>query len=117
MKSMNRIWVETEGMKENLFKRGFENVEVFPNPKFQIGNCYPKNAQKNKELKLVYFSQISREKGVEEIIKLIRLLNDKTEISYKLDFYGHIVLEIKDKFDKFINNSLNVNYCGIFDST
>lgn len=73
--------------------------------------------KKNKELKLVYFSQISREKGVEEIIKLVGLLNNKTEISYKLDFYGHIVPEVKDEFDKFINNSLNVNYCGIFDST
>ena len=117
MKRGNGIWVETEGMKENLLKRGFDNVEVFPNPKSQIGNCYPQNAKKNKELKLVYFSQISREKGVEEIIKLVGLLSNKTEISYKLDFYGHIVPEVKDKFDEFINNSLNVSYCGIFDST
>lgn len=46
MKSVNGVWVETEGMKENLLKSGFENVEIFPNPKSQIGNCYPQNAQK-----------------------------------------------------------------------
>ena len=32
MKSvLNGVWVETEGMKENLLKSGFENVEIFPN--------------------------------------------------------------------------------------
>ena len=75
-------------------KCGFEYVEIFPNPKSQLGICYPQNAHKNKELKLVYFSQISREKGVEEIILFVGLLNNKTEISYKLDFYGHIVPEV-----------------------
>lgn len=117
MKGVKGIWVETEGMKEHLLKRGFDNVEVFPNPKSQTGNCHPKNTQNNNELKIVFFSQISKEKGVEEIIKLVGLLNDTTKISFKLDFYGHIVPEIKEKFDEFISSSMNVFYCGVFNAT
>lgn len=116
MKQIKGIWVEAEGMRKKLHQRGFRNVEAFPNPKSEEGSCKPQIAEEKKELRLVFFSQISKEKGVESIIKLVELL-DKGKISYQLDFYGHIVPQFKDEFEKFIARSPKVNYCGVFDST
>ena len=116
MKQVKGIWVETEGMREKLNQRGFRNVEVFPNPKSEQGSCVPRIAEEKRELKLVFFSQISKEKGVELIIKLVELL-DENEILYQLDFYGHVVPQFKNEFEKFIARSQRVKYCGVFDST
>lgn len=116
MKQVKGIWVETEGMKESLYERGFKNVEIFPNPKSEKGSCLPQMVEREKELRLVFFSQISTEKGVEFIIKLVELL-DTEKVSYQLDFYGHIVPQIKTEFEQFISKSKKVKYVGIFDST
>lgn len=116
MKQVKEIWVETEGMRENLYKIGFRNVEVFPNPKSEQGSCKPQMAKEQEKLQLVFFSQISKEKGVDSIIRLVELL-DENKIQYQLDFYGHIVPQFKDEFEKFIDRSQRVKYCGVFDST
>ena len=117
LKKVNSLWVETEGMKKELMDQGFKNIEVFPNPKLEKGWCVPKKHDTNQPLHLLYFSQISEEKGVEDIIKMVGLLNKNGEIPYKLDFYGHIVSSFEDKFNQFIQNSNNVRYCGVFDAT
>ena len=116
VKQVKGIWVETKGMKEELRQRGFENIEIFPNPKSEEGSCKPVIVEEEKELRLLFFSQISKEKGVESIIKLVELL-DKEKVSYELDFYGHIIPQFKDEFEKFIARSRKVRYCGVFDST
>lgn len=117
LKKVKSLWVETEGMKKKLTKMGFANIEVFPNPKLGDGCCEPKLSNDNDPLRLVFFSQISKEKGVRDIIKLIELLDADKTICYEMDFYGHIVPEIKKEFDIFVQKSENVNYCGVFDST
>lgn len=117
LKKCKGVWVETEGMKQKLLERGFENVEFFPNPKSEVGYCIPREVGKKEPLSLVYFSQISREKGVGDIIELVDLLNKDGNIHYQLDFYGPIVSDFKEEFEDFIRNSKNTSYCGVFDST
>lgn len=116
VKQVKGIWVEAEGMREKLYQRGFRNIKIFPNPKSEENSCKPIIAEENKEIRLLFFSQISKEKGVESIIKLVELL-DKEKISYQLDFYGHIIPQFKEEFEKFIARSRKVRYCGVFDST
>lgn len=110
------IFVETEGMKTQLEQMGFGNVEIFPNPKPEKGACEPKKNE-TEPLKLVYFSQISEEKGIADIMQLSALLNHEPSLSYQLDFYGHIVPTIEEQFMNFIKTTENVSYQGIFDST
>ncbi|EEG51026.1 glycosyltransferase, group 1 family protein [Blautia hydrogenotrophica DSM 10507] len=114
---MKTHYVETEGMKAELEKMGFSNIEVFPNPKSETGSCPPQISKPNAPLRLVYFSQISKEKGVKDIIDLVSLLDRRKTVSYCLDFYGHIKDDIKTEFCEFIKESPYVRYCGIFDST
>lgn len=117
LKKFNGIWVETEGMKKELLKYGFNNIDVFPNPKSEKGHCDPCKINENEPLRLLYFSQISKEKGVKDIMKMVELLDEDEEISYQLDFYGHIVTEFKEEFEQFIKKSKKARYCGVFDST
>ena len=117
LKKADGIWVETEGMKLKLLERGFKNIKVFPNPKLEKGWCIPTTSNTNEPLRLLYFSQISEEKGVEDIIKLVELLDRDGNIPYQLDFYGHIVTDFEETFDEFIEKSKKVRYCGVFDST
>lgn len=117
LKKVKEIWVETDGMKIQLEEMGFSNIEIFPNPKSEKGYCRPRYSEARQPLHLVFFSQISKEKGVKDIIKLVRILNENKEISYELDFYGHIVFDMKEEFEKFVHQSHHVHYCGVFDAT
>lgn len=116
LKKVKGIWVETEGMKEKLTEMGFSNVSVFPNPKPEAGSCPPVPSAPGQPLRLVFFSQISREKGVDDIIQMVELLRER-DISYHIDFFGHVVPEIKERFHAFVAQNANVDYCGVFDST
>lgn len=103
--------VETEGMKKSLDKIGFNNVVVFPNPK-------PENTRFNYnsegKLKCVFFSKICKNKGVDYIISELGGLKEE---KLSIDFYGPIDTDIKDEFEKFIQNFDYANYRGIFDSS
>lgn len=76
------IWVETEGMKQKLVDMGYDNIEVFPNPKSEIGCCEPRVSKEKDPLRLLFFSQISKEKGVKDIIKLVHILDSSKNIKY-----------------------------------
>lgn len=115
LKKCKGLWVETEGMKQQFIEMGFRNCLIFPNPKSEKGKCSPQIRKVGEKLRLVYFSQISEEKGVDEILKTVQLLN-KSKISYKLDFYGHIVSDFNVVFQEFIRKNENVRYCGVFDT-
>lgn len=118
-RKLKGIWVETDGMKKNLVSNKFENVYIFPNPKSGRGCCSPQKVQEKDKLKVLYFSQISREKGVIDIFNTIDLLEEfygrKQEFTF--DFYGHIVENFKDEFSIFIEKHDCIKYHGVFDAT
>lgn len=113
---LNSIWVETDGMKSILNSAGLKNVKVFPNPKRIEKKIEPVISKENSEIKLVYFSQISKEKGAIDVFKCAKMLN-RSNIKYSLDFYGVIVDAFKEEFYELINKTANVEYRGVFDST
>lgn len=118
-KNLKGIWVETIGMKNNLEINNFNNIHIFPNPKSSVGSCQPNNSDSSKMLRVLYFSQISREKGVEDIFTTIELINNSfnRKNDFIFDFYGHIVDDFKTDFKNYIEKYNNVTYQGIFDST
>lgn len=70
-----------------------------------------------KRLNVCFFSQISCEKGVDEIINMNTLFSHQDKKCIHIDFYGHIVDDFKEKFEKFIDENNNVTYQGVFDAT
>jgi glycosyltransferase involved in cell wall biosynthesis len=109
------IYVETESMKKVLVSVGVVNVSVFPNCREKPDREIQKE-KNNTILKCLFFSLISKDKGVDNILEASRLL-DKKGITYSIDFYGHIDKELKQTFQNFIESNENLNYSGVLKST
>ena len=102
LKDFNYIYVETSMMKRSLEEQGFENISIMP-------NCKDLKILKEKELiyntekpyKLCTFSRVMQEKGIEDAIEVVKIINKNSkEIIYTLDIYGQIDENYKERFEK-----------------
>ena len=107
-----RVYVETNKIKEEYKKRNINNVEVINNFKILKKGIFKKT--NNKEIKLCIFSRILKEKGINESIDSVALANQKLGKNiFKLDIYGQIDSSYKDEFNYLLNNSPNyIKYKG-----
>lgn len=111
------IYVESDKIKRDLIKKGFNNVSVIPNCRKTPKNDYKKEfSLKDEHINLIFISNICKEKGVEYLIKVCKVLENKN-IKYNFDFYGEIYDNIKIQFEDFINSNNNVRYNGVFKSS
>lgn len=99
LKKYNGIWVETSSMKENLEKMGFSNVTVVRNFK----NLTPidideiEKCEEREIIKLCTFSRVVLEKGIEDAIEAVKLLNSKM-FKCELNIYGQIDQNYASRF-------------------
>lgn len=91
LKCLNGIFVETHCMKNALDTMGFENVSILPNCKqLRIVN-YEYDKSQQTSIKLCTFSRVMKEKGIEDAVNAVILLNKKSiDTYYTLDIYGQI---------------------------
>ena len=119
MLSIDEIYVETEYMKNELFDLGLYNIQVMNNFKdLNIVENKKQNHSNKLQLKICTFSRVSKEKGIEDAINVVRKVNtflDKQ--AYSLDIYGQIeekyideFLLLKTKFPPFIEYKGTVEY-------
>lgn len=105
-----RVYVETESMLRGFKALGSRNVSVYPNCRERPHRPYsPRAAEGN--LKCVYFSLISPEKGVDLVLGAAEKLPN---VSF--DFFGMIKEEYKETFNNRISKLKNAKYKGVFDS-
>jgi len=100
LKKFDGIYVETRTMKYALNKVGFNNVIVMPNFK-DLAILKPEELSYQTEppYKLCTFSRVMREKGVEDAINAVKLVNEETgHVVYTLDIYGQIESGYKMEF-------------------
>lgn len=108
-----KIYLETEGIYNNLKNMGISQVEVIPNfKKFIIRDIIKK--EMTIPLKAVFISRISREKGVDMIFEMVKKIN-RNNIKINVDFYGPIDSEYKNKFEENIKKIKETYYKGILD--
>lgn len=108
-----KIYVEANGMKKELEDMGLSNVDIFPNCRSFPNKDLKVNENKNNLIKLVYFSQISEEKGADLVIESAKIL-DSHRIEYEIDFYGPINDKFKENFFAGIDGLPSIKYCGVF---
>ena len=116
LKSVKMVLVETNGMREELKKVGISNVAVFPNCKKSNGCRNPKISKAGDQIRLVYFSLICKDKGIDCLFDSIEKLNS-LKVDYSLDIYGRIDPDIEKFFKEQICRFEKVTYKGIFDSS
>ena len=92
LKTFDGIYVETGTMQRALEEQGFKNVLVMP-------NCKKLQVLREEELvypagmpwKLCTFSRVMREKGIEDAVDAVRMVNETLGSTvYTLDIYGQI---------------------------
>ena len=115
LKNTGSIWVESEQMIDSLKRQGIERTYLFPNCRPSGGERPPRPSVSGEKLRLVFFSRICVEKGVEDIIAAYDLLGADAQ-NVTLDFYGGIEDDIRQPFQAFIVRNDNVTYCGVFDA-
>lgn len=112
MQKVGSVWVETEGMAAAMKDLGVKQTYVFPN--CRNDDCaVPPSISADGKLRIVYFSRICAEKGVDIIIEAYKSFPQ----GCSLDIYGEVAEEFGDVFRDFLRSNPDVKYHGVFDST
>lgn len=119
-KQIDKILVETNKMKQKLINQGLDNVDIFVN--FKDIEPLKENeivVNLNRPYKLCTFSRVMKEKGIEDAIEAVRLVNEKaSETLYTLDIYGQIEAGYKESFDNLLNTLPEyIRYMGCIESS
>lgn len=113
-KKLQGIYVETNAMKRDMENLNLSNVHLLPNfrrfdfkPSFSVGVDLP--------IKLVSFSRVLREKGIEISIKAVNSINAKNKKNIvSLDIYGPVQSGYEDTFEEIMKNqNSQISYKGI----
>lgn len=107
MSRYKKIYVETVGMMKTLEKAGLKNVAIYPNCRFRPKGVIEFTEHFNSSC--VFFSLISPDKGVDEIIEAAKCLPD-----VEFHFYGPIKENYKQYFETVVASSNNMRYHGIY---
>lgn len=112
------LFVQTENIKNDLEKRGVNNVHLLTNLK-RLNTRNPNSIEMclEKRLKLCVFSRINREKGIEDAVAAVRIVNKKLEGSFiKLDLYGLLPESYMNKLNEMlVENADFLKYKGVVD--
>lgn len=108
------IFAQTNLLKANLQKLGFSNVRYLP-------GCRPKptmrqsssTSQQGTELRLLFLSQIKKEKGPFYLLEALRKLSDDGHCGISCDFYGPIFDEDRERFYEDLDATPLARYCGV----
>ena len=109
--------VETESLKQQV-SRFCGKVEVFPNAR-SIGNgVEPIVFNDGDVLHLLYYSLLSKGKGLYDTMEIVEQLNKNGRIKFEIDFYGNFENEdTKKDFEEFLRKNSNAHYLGFNDSS
>ena len=118
LEKIDKIYVQSSTMKGTLHAEGLPNVTVMPNSRFfdMDRNIRVQYSGDDDCVHLVFFSRVTREKGVEDAIKAVAELNYGGQKKATLDIYGPIEKCYKSEFFGLISKESNfVDYKGIID--
>ena len=113
LRRISHIYVETTHLETNLKESGLQNVSRLPNFKPIVGKLKIATATKQTGFRLVYVSRVIESKGIFVLIEVVKQLLEKHTL--KLDIYGPVGEEVKDRFMNAIQGEAAIQYNGILD--
>lgn len=92
LKKLDYIYVETTTMEEQLLIEGIENVKILPNFKnIHILSERELTSLKGEPYRLCTFSRVMKEKGIEDAVKAVKIINNKYgRTVFTLDIFGQV---------------------------
>jgi len=118
VKSLDGLFVETNTLKEQLYLYDIKQTYVFPNFKqIKIVNENELIMNHTIPFRLCFFSRVTPQKGIIELINTIMQINiELGKPTFLLDIYGPIDKDFEKDFIKMIEDfPSEINYCGIVD--
>lgn len=110
-RNINCIYVEAEEMKAKINSLGLNNVKTMYNFR-QYDFLAPYKKEIGNPIRVVFFSRVLKEKGVEMAISAVNRLY-KYNYSIKLDIIGPINSDYKTTFENIMSNQGdNIKYLG-----
>lgn len=103
--SFEKIFVESEEMRDALIAMGLNNAAYMPNCKY-LPHYEPRSGRdftKKNILKLFYLGQIRKEKGIQVMLDAVKTLNQR-DIRFEAYFYGDIFddIDLKSQINEYI---------------
>lgn len=117
-KKFDSIFVQTENIKKDLEKLGINNIHYLTNLKrLKKRNVDDIKLEMNDDIKACVFSRINKDKGVEDAIAAVKIVNERLGAQrVTLDFYGLLPESYKARFDQLLKeNEGLIEYKGIVD--
>lgn len=118
LRKFDTVFVETNTMKNKLFKMNLRNVYVLPNCK-ELDILRPEQLGKDacEPYRVCTFSRVTKQKGIEDAIEAVDRINSKNgRIVYSMDIYGQVDSEQTQWFDDVLEKMPNsIRYCGEVD--
>ncbi len=108
-----RLFVETDQMRHDFCKIGIRKVSIYPNCRFKPEKEYKVSVNKEKPVRCLFFSDISKEKGSDIALEAAAKLKETISI----DFYGKIKEDYQNEFASEIELVKNAVYRGLFRGT
>ena len=110
------LFVQTPNLKKDLLKQGLTNIEMMTNFKLQeIRPAEDIVINNDDTIKLCILSRLTEDKGIEDAIEAIKLVNKELDgrIAH-LDLYGIVPDHYKERFNEVVHdNSDIVEYKGV----
>lgn len=105
--------VLSKSLKNNL-SPFLEDSNIFSLPNFAEDYLLEnqKINDKSKELRIIYLSNLMKEKGIIELLKTLKILEDK-KIAYKAKIAGNIDVKSKEDILSLLNNLENTEFLGV----
>lgn len=118
VKSFDVLFVQTENLRNDLREFGIEKIEILSNLK-RLNTRAVEDLSVNNEndVALCLLSRIIKEKGVEDAIEAVSLVNEKLGGQHvSLDMYGLLPKEYEGRLSELLEENCEfVRYCGIVD--
>ena len=118
LQKLDAIYVEVPAMLRELEERGFTNG-VLVNKFRRMTPVEPDDLdlKPSAPYKLCYFSRVMKEKGVEECMEAVKLVNEQAGFEkYTLDIYGSVNEPYRESFDMQVKHfPPYIRYGGIID--
>ena len=103
-----RVFVQLDSMTEELNKLGIRNVKTLPNFRIYENEYEIVDRKPFTPIKLIFYARVDETKGIEILLDSLK----DADFNYKLDIYGPIREEYKDKLQQMIQDKRSV-YKGV----
>ncbi len=111
LSKLNTILVETNVMKNELESQGLTNVKRLLNFK-RLTPVDEHEIRINTPLRLCYFSRVTKEKGIEDAVAIVKAINIESK-RCSFDIYGPIITTYEKEFEQLQKSfTPEIRYCG-----